>query len=49
MSASDVVTELNTKATDYYDKFEGEQRLMVYNNNKYFCNNTWNGTPYEWT
>jgi hypothetical protein len=22
---------------------------MVYNNNKYFCNNTWNGTPYEWT
>lgn len=37
MTASDVVTELNTKANDYYNKFSGEQRLLVDNGNYYFC------------
>lgn len=49
MAVADVVTELNTKATDYYDKFEWEQRMMDYNSSKYFCKDIWDWTPYEWT
>lgn len=48
MTVSDVVTELNTKATEYYDKFEGEQRMMDYNSQKYFCQTSLY-LPYEWT
>jgi hypothetical protein len=49
MSASDVITELNTNPTWYYNKFTGEQRMIDYNSSEYIWKDVYDWDPYEWT
>jgi hypothetical protein len=49
MAPLDVITELNTDASWYYDKFSGEQRLFTYSNGHDFIwKDVYDGSPYVW-